>query len=70
MELTFKIWKRATPKGRVYTRNHTTKDLSQDKEKVCSPPREKQTPLEMGTGGGSRGKRGGGGGKRPPEDKI
>ena len=41
-----------------------------DKEKVHSLPREKQTPLEMGTGGGGRGKRGGGGGKRLPEDKI
>ena len=41
-----------------------------DKEKVHSLPREKQTPLEMGTGGGGRGKRGGGGGKRPPEDKV
>ena len=41
-----------------------------DKEKVCSPPREKQTPLEMGTGGGGGGKNGGGGGKRPPEDKV
>ena len=41
-----------------------------DKEKVHGPPREKQTLLEMGTGGGGRGKMGGGGGKRPPEDKI
>ena len=41
-----------------------------DKEKVCGPPKEKQTPLEMGTGGGGGGKRGGGGGKRPLEDKI
>ena len=41
-----------------------------DKEKVCSLPREKQTPLEMGTGGGDGGKRGGGSGKRLPEDKI
>ena len=42
-----------------------------DREKVCSLPREKQTPLEMGTDGGDRGKRGGGGGgKRPPKDKI
>ena len=41
-----------------------------DKEKVHSPPKEKQTPLEMDTGGGGRGKRGGGGGKRPPEDKV
>ena len=41
-----------------------------DKEKVCGLPREKQTPLEMGTGGGGRGKKGGGGGKRLPEDKI
>ena len=40
-----------------------------DKEKVHSLPREKQTPLEMGTGGGGRGKRAGGG-KRPPEDRI
>ena len=59
MEPTLEIWKRGTPEGRVYTRNHTTKDLSQDwdKEKVCTPPREKQTLLEMGTGGGGRGKR-------------
>ena len=41
-----------------------------DKEKVCSLSREKQTPLEMGTGGGGRGKRGSGGGKRLTEDKI
>ena len=41
-----------------------------DKEKVCGPPKEKQTLLEMGTGGRGGGKRGGGGGKRPPEDKI
>ena len=39
------------------------------KEKIHGPPREKQTPLEMGTGGGG-GKRGGGGGKKLPEDKI
>ena len=43
---------------------------TEDKEKVCSLPREKQPPLEMGAGGGGRGKRGDGGGKRPPEDKI
>ena len=41
-----------------------------DKEKVCSPPKEKQTLLEMGTGGGGRGKRGGGGGKRPQKIKF
>ena len=41
-----------------------------DKEKVHVFSREKQTPLEMGIGGGGRGKRGGGGGKRIPEDKI
>ena len=41
-----------------------------DREKVCGLPREKQIPLEMGTGGGGRGKRGGSGGKRPPEDKV
>ena len=37
-----------------------------DKEKVCGPPKEKQTPLEMGTGGGGGGKRGGGGGEKTP----
>ena len=48
--------------------NTSTKAV--DKEKVHSLPREKQTPLEMGTGGGGRGKRDGGGRKRLPEDKI
>ena len=41
-----------------------------DKEKVHSLSREKQTPLEMGTGGGGRGKKSGGGEQRLPEDKI
>ena len=41
-----------------------------DKEKVCGPLREKQTLLEMDTGGGGGGKRGDGDGKRPLEDKI
>ena len=40
------------------------------REKIHGPPREKQIPLEMGTGRGGGGKRGGGGGKKPPEDKI
>ena len=41
-----------------------------DKKEVQRPPREKQVPLEMGTGGGGGDKKGGGEGKRPPEDKI
>ena len=47
-----------------------TSSKTKDKEKVCSIPREKQTLLEMGTGGGGRGKRGDDDGKRPPEDKV
>ena len=39
------------------------------KEKVHGPPKEKQIPLEMGTGGGGGGKRGGGDDKRPLADK-
>ena len=70
MELTLEIWKRGNPKGRVYTRNHTTSAKTVDKGKFHSLPREKQTLLEMGTGGGGGGKRDGGGEKRPPEDKI
>ena len=40
------------------------------KEKVSKPQRNKQIPLEMGTGGGGGGKKGGSGGKKLPEDKI
>ena len=46
-----------------------TSTKAADKEKVCGPPKEKQIPLEKGTGGGGGGRRGGSGGKRPPEDK-
>ena len=47
-----------------------TSTKAADKEKVqWPPPKEKQIPLEMGTGGGGGGRRGGSGGKRPPEDK-
>ena len=46
-----------------------TSNKAMDKEKVCGPPKEKQVPLEMGTGGEGGGRKGSGGGKRPPEDK-
>ena len=50
----------------------TTRDLNQGcgQRKFAVFQGEKQTPLEMGTGGGGRGKRGSGGGKRLTEDKI
>ena len=40
------------------------------KEKISKPQIDKQIPLEMGTGGGGRGKKGGSDGKKPPGDKI
>ena len=40
------------------------------KEKISKSQIDKQIPLEMGTGGGGRGKKGGSGGKKPPGDKI
>ena len=40
------------------------------KENINKPQINKQIPLEMGTGGGGRGKTGGSGGKKPPGDKI
>ena len=40
------------------------------KEKVSKPQIGKQIPLEMGTGGGGRGKKGESGGRKPPEDKV
>ena len=63
--------KRGTPEGGIYTRNNCTKDLNQShgQRKGPWPPKEKQIPLEMGTGGGGGGKRGGGDDKRPPADK-
>ena len=72
MELTFKIWEGESQKEEFIqgTALPKTSAKTVDKEKVHGPPKEKQTPLEMGTGGGGGGKRGGGGGKRLLEDKI
>ena len=40
------------------------------KAKISKPQIDKQMPLEMGTGGGGRGKKGGSHGKKLPEDKV
>ena len=73
MELTFKIWMRGAP-GEQFVQGSSPWEPTAKtgkKEKVSKPQKNKQIPLEMGTGGGGGGgKKGGSGGKRPPEDKV